>query len=199
MAIDTLLDALAREAAETARVTRERAAGEAARITADAAARREDRRRAAVAARMIELRAGTAAARSTGLGASRGGEMAARAALVERVMERAREMLGQAAGDPCVGGAAMRRVTAALDHWTSAAPVVVRCSPALEERVRALVASREGASVVADATVAAGAIVAGADGVAEVDGTLEGLLASREQALAIEIVRMAGEPEEVAP
>jgi vacuolar-type H+-ATPase subunit E/Vma4 len=93
----------------------------------------------------------------------------------------------------------MRRVTAALDHWPPEAPVIVRCSTALSERVRALAASRAGASVVADATVAAGAIIAGADGAAEVDGTLEGLLASREQALAIEIVRMAGEPEEVAP
>jgi vacuolar-type H+-ATPase subunit E/Vma4 len=194
--IDTLLDALARDAAAEAERTLGAARAEAAHVTEAAHARIAARREAALAARRAELRARADAGRTEALRASRLLELTARDRLVSRVLERAAALLPCALAEDAVRRAALARAEAAIACWPRDEAVTVRCAPPLEAPLRVAVAARPRAALTPDPAVAAGAVVEAADGSARVDGTLEALLGSERARLAIEIARLAEPPED---
>lgn len=196
MPLDTLLDALARDAAAEARRVVEDARAEAARTTAAARERTERRRRDALDARAAELRARAERERAEATLQARAVELRARDRLIGTVIEAARARLPAIVGEPCIAAAALRRAEQALGYWPAGEAVVVRCTPALEPRLIALAAARPGTTVVADESVPAGAVAESADGAAMVDGTLDGLLDAMRPALAIEIAALAAPPDD---
>ena len=191
MPLDTLLTTLARDAEAEASRRLLAAPEEAGRIAAESAARRAARRAAAVTARERELRQRAEVVRVAAEREGRTAVLRARERLIARVLDAARAELPAALGDPRVAAAAMRQAGAALAAWPPDAAVTVRCTPALAPHLEMLARGRTRTTVEPDPGVAAGAVVVADDGSAEIDGTLDGLLAHERTALAIAIVAMA--------
>ncbi len=175
MPLADLLSALTREAERDA--ARLRAEGEA-RVTAIAAAAAAQVGRARaeqLGAREAQWRAEAERVLATARHAARAQTLAARGRLLERVLAAVRACLPALVNDPAYRAVLGRDVQAALAYMGDEA-VVLRCTPALADAVRALVAGNTRVRVEPDAAVGTGVRAVSADGVVEVDGTLEGRL-----------------------
>lgn len=190
MALEHLLAALEREAAERAQALIAGARAESDRIAAAAEERVTRRRRETLGPREAALRATAERTLAETRRAARRAQLEARGRLLDRVFAAAREL-----GPPAVAGDAYRRALPAFLAQAlacvGAAPAVIRCSPALARPIRALVATleREGLTVEPDARVGSGFVLTTGDGKISVDHTLEARLARAESRLALEALR----------
>jgi vacuolar-type H+-ATPase subunit E/Vma4 len=189
MALEALLAALEQEAGAKATSMLDAARADADRILAqaeaDMARRRKDAlqlagsgARAAEQARLAELRRTVRAA-----------VMRTRAAMLDRVFERARALFGAASCDPAFRAALPRHLEEALAYAGAADAVTLRCRPELAAALGALVADRPGVTVVEDDAVGWGIRLRDDASGLEVDNTLDARLDRARGALAIELLR----------
>jgi vacuolar-type H+-ATPase subunit E/Vma4 len=161
---------------------------EADQIAAAASAARERRLRDALeahrAARQMHADLAVAEAELQ----QRGAMLAARARMLDRVRAAAAVL---AAGylDGADGDGLLVLVVGEAVRYLGDAPAVLRCRPALAERVRAAAAALPGIRVETDAAAGGGVRAESADGAVVIDCTLPGLLAAVWPALRIEVVR----------
>ncbi|HXF96362.1 MAG TPA: V-type ATP synthase subunit E [Gemmatimonadales bacterium] len=193
MALEHLLAALEREAAEQAQALIAAAQAECARITAASEERAAEYRRRALAPREAELRAEAERALAAARREARRAELDARARLLDRIFAGARELF-----PVTIAGEAYRR---ALPGFLAEAlacvgpgPARVRCHPALTEAIRHALgnAGRGEVTVEPDPAVGSGFVLTTADGRVTVDHTLESRLARARPRLALEALRALG-------
>jgi len=186
MPLEHLLAELEREAEAAAERTLAEARTEAERIAAAAAERLAHRRAEYVAARRTELSADLGGALAAARREARRAALAARERLLERVFTEAARRLPEVAASETYAAALPGDVAAAL-AFLGDQPAVLRCTPALAERVRQA-AGPAAATVVPDAAVGHGVRAEAADGSLVVDATLEGRLARLRPRLAIAVL-----------
>jgi vacuolar-type H+-ATPase subunit E/Vma4 len=119
-------------------------------------------------------------------------ELDARARLLDRVFDAARELFPAAVGEAAYRDALPAQLAAALAA-AGDDPAVVLGAKALIPRLRAALPRDSRAEVRADAGVGPGFRVTAADGAMEVDATLEGRLERLRPALAIVLIAGLGE------
>jgi vacuolar-type H+-ATPase subunit E/Vma4 len=183
VAVRGLLETLAAEGEEEARLVVERARAEAARIAAESAARLGDELQKRKVYRAQELAASEGAARMEARKGKREKGRGTRERVVNRVIEVARGMLAGAATEEWT-----RAGVARVLEYMPDGKATVRCASRDLARVREAVASRANTTVVPDESISGGVIAEMADGSLMVDGTLESRLERMRTALAIEIV-----------
>jgi vacuolar-type H+-ATPase subunit E/Vma4 len=188
MALDDLLAALERDAAAQAAAARAEAHAAADRIAHETDARLAGRRRDVLDARAETLRAAAALVLGDVRRRTRGQVLAAREALLERLMDAARARLPEVARGTEYRAALPERLREALSYLGDEA-AVVRCPSALAGTVRAALPVEARATVVPDDAVGSGFRAARADGGVEIDETLEARLADLRPRLVIEILR----------
>jgi len=170
-----LLAALTREAERDAARLRADAAARATAIADGAAAQANRVRAAQLGERESQWRAEAERALGAARHAARAQVLAARDALLERVHAAVRARLPELVDDPAYRAVLSRDVRAALAYLGDE-PVTLRCTPALADAVRALVADDARVRVEPGAAVGTGVRAVSADGAVEVDNTLEGRL-----------------------
>lgn len=185
MALEDLLAALERDAAEEMARTEAAAQAAAAALLAATAAAAGRQRETALAARREALQRGTDRELTAVRRAARRTELEARAALIERVFAAARERLPAAIRSPAYQERLPVWLAAAL-AGTGDAPAHIRCAPALLTTVRHLVVDRPGLTVEADRAVASGFVITQER--LTVDATLASRLTLRRADLAIALV-----------
>lgn len=193
--MEELLAALEREARESAEATveaarvevariRERAAAEAARLRAEHLGRVEAEEHARSARALVEARR-----------RARGAVLTARAALLERVFERARLGLPAALSSAPTRRRLARDAREAL-RFLPPGGAVLECPPTLADETRAAVADRPGVRVEPREGAAPGIVLRGTDPAAPaVDDTLPARLERWRPELAIAVVRRLGTEE----
>ncbi|MGH7696025.1 MAG: V-type ATP synthase subunit E [Gemmatimonadaceae bacterium] len=186
MAIESLLAALGEDAERAVREITERAFAEAQRIRADAETHVTRRCDTALAEREAELRAATDAQRAKARREARALVLHARNAFLDRVFGAVMPRLSGLLQAPACNDA-LRQLFLEAASYFSSTPAVVRCRPALVDRLNGVVQSH-GASVAPDESVPEGIIVEAVDGSLAVDNTLIGRLRWLRPELSIEIV-----------
>ena len=194
MPLDHLLTALERDAREQSDHVLAEARAEAERITSAAAQDVARRRDVTVEARVREQRAALEQALTEARRAARREVLEARDRLLARTLTAMHAALPAAVATPAYRTSLPKRVDAALACFDEAEPVVLRCSPSLEQAIAEVVSGHAGVQVLPDAEVGSGFRVATADGAVEVDDTLETRLAARRASLARDALRRL-EPE----
>lgn len=164
MPLDQLLEALTREADARAAEAVAAARQEAEALLREARAGTERRLAEAVARRESELRAGAQGAVEAARREAARDVLTARAEVLTRVFDRARELLAERVRDPALGPRWSRDAAEARTYV--AGDAVVRRPPEAD-----------------------GVVVTAADGSVEVDGTVGALLARLEAQLAVEVAR----------
>lgn len=161
------VDAALAEGARSASATRERAL-----------AARRDARRARLALELAEARR-----------RARADELRALHGVVDRVMQRAGELLDRIDrdSDPASLAALPAQIAAAL-RYVSGVDAVVRCRPSLAPLVRAAVAGHDARLAVEEAAdMPVGVAIRAQDGSVEVDDTLPARLARMRRRLAVDV------------
>jgi len=184
--LEHLLQALERQAAETARAELEAARAEAARIEAEAAERLARRLSTSLEEQAVALRAGAEHAIAEARRGQRRRVLEARELLLQRIFARASEIVatnGSAAAD--LLAVEVRQALA----YVGDVPAVVHCAPSVAERLRALLTERDGVTLQPDPALRAGFRVRAADGSVLVDHTPQRRLAALRPRLAIELLR----------
>jgi vacuolar-type H+-ATPase subunit E/Vma4 len=191
VAIEHLLAALERDAAAERDAILGAAREEAAGVARNAEERLARLRQDVVGPKERELRAAAAAAVVEARRRARGDVLAARDRLLSRVRAAAVERLPAAVADP--------RYTAVLPtHFAEAVAflgdgrVIVRCAPAIADRLGRDAATRSGVTVVPDPRTTTGFTIESEDGAVVVDNGLEARLARLAPRLAIEIAAGCG-------
>lgn len=181
------LDAELRRAAnETAESILDAARGDSERVASQSERAIEGRRRELMARKEAEYGADARRAIATARHAAMRAVLMARTKLVDRVLERARRLLPEAAVDERY----LEALGAELaEAWTfvEGDDAVVRCSPALEPAVRKALSDRPAVRVRPDQEIGTGFIVVGAGASVIVDGQLETRIDRLASTLAIEI------------
>ena len=190
MALDDLLAAVEREAERKIATRLAGAWTDAARVAAGSAEHLARRRAEAEAARRAELRAAATREVEASRRAARRMVLEARERLLDRVFRAALQRLPSAVEGQAYAAALAAEVAEVLSYF-GAEPVVLRCPPALETRVREL-AGRPEVTVRADPGLTTGLAAESADGALMVESTLQGRLGRLRPALAIEVLRRAG-------
>ena len=162
-----------------ARADAERIASEADRLIED---RRKEVRKGQEAAYRTEARVAIAAERHSAMGAV----LLARTRLVDRVLERARALLPEAAQTEAYGSTLDGELTEAL-QFVDGDGAAVRCSADLAGSVRDALRGRPEVTVEPSADMGTGFIVVGEGESVLVDGRLETRIDRLASALAIEI------------
>jgi vacuolar-type H+-ATPase subunit E/Vma4 len=162
-----------------ARADAERLTAEADRLVED---RRKEVRKGQEAAYRAEARIAIAAERHSAMRAV----LLARTRLVDRVLDRARALLPEAAQSEAYRSSLNGELTEAL-QFVDGDGAVVRCSLDLADSVRHALRSRPEVTVEPSADVGTGFIVVGAAQSVLVDGRLETRVDRLSSALAIEI------------
>lgn len=193
MALEHLVGTLTREAEAEAAVIRAAAEAEAGAIRARSERACTARRTASGAAREDRRHAAVERAVAVARRVARGETLTARWRLIDRVFTAARANLGGAMERPEYRAALAREVEAALS-CLGGRPATVRCHPSLSPVLEPLVRARPGVRVQPDGAVGAGFRAVSDDGSLDIDGTLEGRLASRAPRLAIEVAARIGAP-----
>jgi vacuolar-type H+-ATPase subunit E/Vma4 len=191
VSLEHLLHALERQAAETASAELEAARAEAARIEADAAERLARRMTTGLEEQAVVLRASAERDIAEARRSQRRLVLEAREAILARIFARAEEIV--ATGDSAPTDLLVVEVRQALDYVGSV-PAVVHCAPTVVERLRALLAERDGLTVQPDPALHDGFRVRAADGSVLVDHTPERRLAAFRPKLAIELLRRIEPP-----
>jgi vacuolar-type H+-ATPase subunit E/Vma4 len=165
---------------------------EADRITSESDRAIAERRREVIgdkeATYLAEARVAVAAARHAAMRSV----LLARTRLVERVLDRARTSLAEAARRQSYLSTLGREIAEAL-RFVDDSGVVVRCSSNLESAVRELLRDRPDLSIEVDEELGTGFTVIGDRGSVLVDGRLESRLERLSSSLAIEIHSRLGE------
>lgn len=191
MALDDLLAAVEREAERKIAARLAEGWTEAARLATGSAEHLARRRAEAEAARRAELRAiATREVEESRRAASRT-VLEARERLLDRVFRIAHERLPAAAGSEAYAASLADEVAEVLSYFDGE-PVVLRCPPALEARVREIAHGRSSVTVQPDSRLTTGLAAESADGTLAVESTLSGRLGRMRPALAIEVLRRAG-------
>jgi len=185
--IDGLLATLERNAlAEIARAEAE-GRNRAQTITDAAERRMGERRDAALGSRRAEGRAALERALAATRRGARERVLEARAALLDRVFAAIRAILP----DVATTAEYQARIANELEQaraFTAERPAVVRCAPALAERLRQVARTNGRLKIEPDGGISAGFRVATQDGALEVDATLEGRLRRAQPRIAIEVL-----------
>lgn len=183
---------LRRSAQRTVDSIRAEALREADRITSESDRAIAERRREVIgdkeATYLAEARVAVAAARHAAMRSV----LLARTRLVERVLDRARTSLAEAARRQSYLSTLGREIAEAL-RFVDDSGVVVRCSSNLESAVRELLRDRPDLSIEVDEEHGTGFTVIGDRGSVLVDGRLESRLERLSSSLAIEIHSRLGE------
>jgi vacuolar-type H+-ATPase subunit E/Vma4 len=186
VSLEHLLHALERQAAETASAELEAARAEAARIEAEAAEGLARRMTTGLEEQAVVLRASAERDIAEARRSQRRRVLEAREEILARIFARAEEIV--ATGDSAPTDLLVAEVRQALDYVGSV-PAVVHCAPTVIERLRALLAERDGLTVRPDPALRDGFRVRAADGSVVVDHTPERRLAALRPKLAIELLR----------
>jgi vacuolar-type H+-ATPase subunit E/Vma4 len=112
----------------------------------------------------------------------------ARDALLERVFAGARELLGEAIGQPAAQARLVIRAQEALG-FVPAGGAVITCSPGVASVLEGELDAGDSLRIETQLDLPAGFQVTGAGGALVVDATLESLLELRRPLLAIEVLR----------
>lgn len=187
MALDELIAAIGRDAADEVRKELEQAEDEAATIRAEADDRLQRRREDALVRRERELRAETEVQLAVERRAARREVLFVRAELLERVFEAARRRLPDVLAEDRYQETAVEELERAVSYLGGRA-AVLRCHPALVPVLEAT-ARAAGLQIEDDPDVGSGFVLASSDGGLEVDGTLERRLEESRATLALQIVR----------
>lgn len=162
------------------------ARAEVARLAAQAdrriESRRTEARRDQEAARGAEARVAIAAVRHAAMGSV----LLARTRLVDRVLERARSLLPDAAQTEAYGSTLGGELAEAL-QFVEGSGAVVQCTPGLVEAVRDALRGRPEVSVEPSTDMGTGFVVVGAGQSVLVDGRLETRVDRLASVLAIQI------------
>ena len=186
MAIESLLAALGEDAERAVQEIAERTRAQAQRIRADAETHVTRRCDAALAQREAGLRAATDAQRAKARREARSLVLQARNAFLDRVFGAVTPRLSGLLEAPACSGA-LRQLVAEAASYFSSTPAIIRCRPALVDRLNGVVQSR-GMSVAPDESVPEGIILEAVDRSLTVDNTLIGRLRWLRPALSIAIV-----------
>lgn len=193
MGIDELLEELGRRARKREEEVRREAEDEAGRILERARAEVEEVRQRRLEEAGEELRASLSRKRASLERAAEAQVWEARAEMLDRVRERARELLEEAADGEAYRQRLPDRLRQARSCLPEDEPVVVHCPPWLEDAVRGAVAhlDGEGAGGEVDVEVrpetGAGFEAAGGGGDVVVDATLGRLLDREWEDLALRV------------
>ena len=187
MALDRLLDSLARDVEGEARQILDAARAEAARIRAEADAQAARRCAEAIATRETALRVQMDAHLARARRDARVATLVAREAFLDRTFEAVEAELPRALDAPEHADVLAQLASEALEFFPDT-PAVVRCRAGLAERVREIAASLGAANVSRDDSVPEGVIVEAADASAAVHNTLIERLRRLRPLLAIELV-----------
>ncbi len=191
MALEHLLAALERDAAEQAQRLLANARTEAAKITGAAEERNARRRRDVIGAHEAEQRATAEVALAAARREARRQVLEARQRLLDRIFAAARGRLPAALRSDAYRAALPVHVAEAL-AFVGDAPAVIGCPRALAASIRKLVAGNGRLSVTVDAAVGSGFRIATTDGAVEVDNTLEGRLERLRPRLALAVLERLG-------
>jgi vacuolar-type H+-ATPase subunit E/Vma4 len=193
MALENLIRSLRQDAEREVAAVQAAAEAEAETIRSEAAADLAARRGALLAERETERQAGVELALVSARRQARGGVLAARGRLLERVLAEARRRFPEA-----LPGSQFH---ALLPGWLEQAltclagrPGTLRAHPALGSAIRQLVAGRTDISVVEDPAVGAGFRLVSDDGALEIAATLEDRLARLDPRLRQEVLAALGPP-----
>ncbi len=191
MALDTLLESLARDADNEVRAILEAARAEAGRIGGDAAALVEQRCEAAVAARDSELARQADAERAHAVHEARVRVLEARQRFLDRVFDGVEARLARAVTEP-EGTAVVDALVREAAGFFPDAGLVARCPAVLVPAVRAALGGSRSAHVEIDESVAAGVVLEAGDGSMRVDNTLVQRVRRLRPALSIALLARAG-------
>ena len=181
------LDAELRRRAEvTAESILSEARADAERITSAADRLIGDRRSEVLGEREAEYGAEARIAISAERHAAMRAVLLAQTRLVDRVLQRARELLSEAARSEAYLSNLGDELTEAL-HFVDGDDVAVRCSSDIEPAVRDALRGRPEVTIRPEADLRSGFIVVGGAGKVVVDGRLETRIDRLEPTLAIEI------------
>ena len=186
MALDGLLDAIARDGDAESQRLLDAAKSEAARLRAAADARAERRCAEAVAAREAQLRAARDARRARALTKARAEVLRARDRFLHRVFHAAESRMPRFFDRPDAAAALQRLVAEALVYFPEGG-ARVRCRSGIAGPI-ARAGSLGTVRVIADDSVAEGVIVETPDGSARVDNTLAERLQRLRPSLSIELL-----------
>jgi vacuolar-type H+-ATPase subunit E/Vma4 len=191
MALDLLLESLARDVEGDAREVLDAARAEAARIRAAAEARAGQRCAEALATREAALRASMDAERARARRDAHAGALRARARFLDRTFAAAAAELPRALDAPANTEALAMLVGETLEFFQGK-PAVIRCRVGLADRVRQLVSSLGSVRVSPDDSVPEGVIVEAEDGSLMVNNTLIARMQRFQPMLSIELVARIG-------
>jgi len=181
------LDAeLRRAAKETAESILDAARGDSQRVASQSERAIEGRRRELLERREAEYGTDARRAIASERHAAMRAVLMARTKFVDRVLERTRGLLREAAVDERYLAALGAELAEAL-QFVEGDDAVVRCSPALEPAVRNALSDRPRVRVQPDQEMGTGFIVVGAGGSVLVDGQLDTRIDRLASTLAIEI------------
>lgn len=191
MALEHLLAALERDAAEQVRRLLADAQAAAAKLTDSAEERMARRRREVLGAREAERRGGAEIALAEARRGARRQVLEARQRLLDRIFAAARALLPAVLRSDAYEAALPAHLAEAL-AFVGEVPAVIRCPPELAAAIRKLVPVGPQFLVTADVTVGSGIRVVTTDGAVEVDNTLEGRLERLRPRLALEALARLG-------
>jgi vacuolar-type H+-ATPase subunit E/Vma4 len=177
---------LRRAANETAESILDAARSDSERVVSQSERAIEGRRRELMALKEAEYGADARRAIATERHTAMRAVLMARTKLVDRVLERARGLLPEAAADERYLAALGAELAEAL-KFVEGDDAMVRCSPALEPTVRNSLSDRPRVRVQTDQEIGTGFIVVGAGGSVVVDGQLETRIDRLASTLAFEI------------
>ncbi len=187
MALDELIAAIGRDAADEVRLEWERAEEEAATIRAESDERLRRRREDALVGRERELRAETEVQLAVERRAARRDVLFVRAELLERVFEAVRRRLPDVLTEDRYREKVVEELEEAVSYL-GGRTALLRCHPALVPMLEAT-ARAAGLQIEADPDVGSGFILVSSDGGLEIDATLERRLVESRPTLALQVVR----------
>jgi vacuolar-type H+-ATPase subunit E/Vma4 len=188
LGIDELRTAIEAEGRARVAAVLHDASEQAARIGRETQASADLHRRDALARAEAELRCDARMRVAKAERAARSRVLEARAGLLDRVFELARDALPAALEAPGARERLIAHAEPAMAHMPEG-PVVVTASSDLSTALEATLGGREGVRVESDGELPAGFRVSSADGALVVDATLEKLLDLRRPELAIQVLR----------
>lgn len=183
---------LRRRAEKAAEAIMQEARAEAARLLAEADRRIADRRREAMEDKEAECRAEARVAIAAARHEAMRDLLLARTRVVDRVIDRARDLLPEAAMRETYVSGVAEGLAEALEFVDSRG-AVVRCSEGLEPTLREALESKPGVALKPEAALGPGFILVGPGGLVQVDARLETRIDQLASELAIEIHARLGE------
>lgn len=193
MPLEHLLSALEREAQAQSEALLAAARAEAAEISRRSEELVARQRADVLRTREGELRGAAEATVGEARRAARATVLTARQQLIDRVFERAREMLPGASAGEAYRAVLPQHIAEALAALGDQ-PAVIRCDAGVADAVRSAVARKEHLVVRPEAGARAGVVVATTDGTIEVDNTLDGRLERVRAQLALEVMARVAAP-----